>query len=455
MPATDHGHSAAAEGSWRSQSTGPEWGLRVLAALFSRVPLRVGYVLTLPMVVFWFMHYNVQRLAVARAMGRFGCSWPLLATARVYLNYAFTLVDRHYWKAGRLVPKMEPDDRGFLEATFDDPTALVLLGSHCGALEMAVPVLESRGRSIRAVARQDPGAEALLVGVGDASQQVGASRPPIIADGSMEVGLEILRSLRTGEVLAFKSDRVLPGAGPDSVVEVPLCGEPVRLPRGPGDVVMLSGARALSMSVFRVGAGRFRVSARLLPVASGSVEELLAAWAVDLEAAVRESPQQWFNFYPYWPGDAEALADRPATVPPVMRAVRYGLRAALLAALGASACAAGLANSALWAFPVAGRAVFLALGATAASGLLGLILGADVDRWGRRNAAGWLVSLLAPTLVIAGLAAGFAGVPLLWRAAPVALSCGAVLGVLGALRWRSGSTQPGLGEPLEHDPVQS
>ena len=65
VPATDHGHSAAAaQGSWRSQSAGPEWGLRVLAALFARVPLRVGDVLTLPMVVFWFMHYNVPRLAV-------------------------------------------------------------------------------------------------------------------------------------------------------------------------------------------------------------------------------------------------------------------------------------------------------------------------------------------------------------------------------------------------------
>jgi len=433
---TEHEPAIGVEEGWRSPSTGSRRGLATLKWLFARVPLRVGYVLTLPMVVFWFMHYNVQRLSVGRALARFGVARPVLGTLRLYLSYAFTLVDRHYWIAGRLEPQMEPTDRAFLRRVFDDERPLVVLGSHCGALEMAVPVLESRGRTIRAVARADPGADALLQGVGDAARAVGRGAPPILADGSMEVGLEILRSLRAGEVLTFKSDRVLPGSSPASCAAVSLAGDEVWLPRGPADVVRLGKARALALSVFRVGPGRFHVEARLLDTEGRSTEELLQDYADCLEDVVRRFPRQWFNFYPYWPSDAAALADRPATVPPVMRAARYGLRAALLAALGAAACAGALAESALWAFPVAARAVGLAVLASGASALLGAALGADVDRSGRRNAAAWLVSLLAPALLLVGLAAGLAGAPLLWRAAPIPLAFAAGIGLLGALRWR-------------------
>jgi predicted LPLAT superfamily acyltransferase len=387
------------------------------------------------MVVFWFMHYNVQRVAVIGAMRRFGRAWPRLSAMGVYLNYAFTLVDRHYWRAGRLHPVMEPTDRSFLERTFDDPSPLVLLGSHCGALELAVPVLELRGRTIRAVARHDPGTSVLLEGVGDSSENVGTGASPIIADGSLETGLEVLRSLRAGEVLTFKSDRALPGSAEDSVLRVEICGAGVLLPKGPAEVVLLAKARALTMFVFRVGPGRFHVEARLLPTEDVTTEELLRSYADDLGSAVSRFPLQWFNFYPYWEGEAEALAELPATVPPVMRAVRYSLRAALLAALGSSGLAAVLAESALWAFPVAGRAIILSFVATAFTLGVGLLLGAAVRGDGSRNGAAWLVSLLGPVLVIAALGQGLAGVPLCFAAAPLPLIFGAVLGGLGALRW--------------------
>ena len=425
--------------AWRSTAAGPDWGLSTLSWLFARLPLRIGYMLCLPMVVFWFMHYNVQRCAVVMAMRRFGRPWPLLWAFGVYLNYAFTLTDRHYWRAGRLDLVMEPTDRAFLERCFDDPKPLVVLGSHCGALELAVPVLEARGRIIRAVARQDPGASALLQGVGDSAAAVGEATVPILADGSLETGLEVLRSLRAGEVLTFKADRVLPGTDPAAAVEVQVCGGSVLLPRGPAEVVLLGKARALSMSVFRVGAGRFHVEANLLPTDGHSAEQLLQSYASGLGDAMGRFPLQWFNFYPYWVGDAQALADLPATVPPLMRAGRYGLRGALLAATGSAACAAALADSALWAVPVAGRSVVLAVTASGLGLMLGLLTQAAVRRDGSRNAAAWFVSLLAPALVLVGQGIGLAGVPLLWEAAPLALGVGAALGVIGVLPWSRGT----------------
>ena len=275
----------------------------------------------------------------------------------------------------------------------------------------------------------------LLQGVGNSALHVGRGAAPIIADGSLETGLEILRSLRSGEVLTFKSDRVLPGSAPDSMVSVPFCGDRALLPRGPAEVVSLGKARALAMSVFRVGAGRFHVEARLLPSEGVSTEELLQSYAEDLGDAVSRFPLQWFNFYPYWEGEAQELAHLPATVPPVMRVVRYALRGSLLAALVSSGVAVGFSDSALWAFPVAGRAIGLSLVVSGFALGLALLSRAAVQRDGSRNVAAWFVSLLAPIAVIVGLGAGFAGVPLLWNAAPIALVLGGLSGLVGVVRW--------------------
>ncbi len=320
---TDSAPSSPPPG-WRTTPAGPPWGLAILDRLFRVVPLPVAYVLTWPFIVGWFFHWNHPRFAVIRAMARAGQRWPTLAALQVYHSYAASLVERHYTTTGRLSPQFQylPDEeiRPTLRAAVDDPSPLVILGSHHGVLELAASVIQSRGRVVRAVAIHDAGAGGLLAGVGDPARGVGSGPAAIVADGSMESGLRMLRALRAGEALCLKGDRPLPAARPDQVLTVPFLGEAAIFPRGPFELARAAKARVVVLAVVRRGLGRYGVMVDRLDIAR-PIEEVIADYGEILGRHVRVAPHDWFNFFPYWPADLESIRSIPATVPPALRAL--------------------------------------------------------------------------------------------------------------------------------------
>jgi predicted LPLAT superfamily acyltransferase len=338
----------------------------------------------------WFMHYNRPRYGVVLAMRRMGMRFPWWSALGAYTAYTLSLVDRHFIRAGRLTPQLVPGGREGLDAAIAQPGPLVFLGSHCGSLELAVPALESMGRAVMAVAVRDPAAQQLLDGVGDPARSVGGTRATIVADGTPAAGLRMLRALREGDVLAFKSDRCLPGSQEKQLVRASLWGDDVWLPRGPAEIVRLAEARAWTLSVFRVGPGRFRLLADEVPTDSGDSREIAKGFAQRLERHVSTQPNQWFNFFPYWIDDGPALAHVPETVPPGMRAAVYGLRGGLTA--GVVAAFLGLS-------PVGLSLTAGVLGGVLA-GLLGMSLGAARDPDGRRNPVARGTAALAPALAL-------------------------------------------------------
>ncbi len=319
------------DGSWRAVSSGPERGLRILHTLFCFVPLRVAYVLVLPVVCTWFLHYNRPRGAVIRAMRRLGSKVPFLAAFGVYLQFAFTLVDRWYVRTGRAKTRVRMaklgSERWELDALAGRP--LVILGSHCGALEFGAGPLDALGWKVRPLAHPDTGADPLLSQVGDPSQEVDGGRPPIVADGSMAAGLRMRRALSEGETLAMKADRAIPGT---ERVDVPFLGSTASFPEGPARLVLSTGASALAVSVFREGAARYVIHKSVVRSKGRDERRIMADYARCLEEHLRLAPHQWFNFYPFWEEDRAPLEELPETVPPLMR--RFGPWVAAGAGLG-------------------------------------------------------------------------------------------------------------------------
>ena len=366
-------------------------------------------------------------------MRRMGRPHPWLSALRSYGAYVLLLVDRHYQRAGRLEVTLERGPGGEdLEKAVEEPGPLVLLGSHCGALEIAGCAISTRGRALRAVAVRDDGAGQLLAGVGDVAQGVGAAGSTIVADGTMRAGLKMLGALRRGEVLAFKTDRVLPAARAQDRLVVPIFGEPAELPRGPAEIVRLAGARALIVHVFRTGPGRYEVLSQPVDTRSGTASGIAAAWADGFEQQVRRRPWQWFNFYPYWPADAERLAGLPERVPPGLRVAVPSLIGALLSVAVMVCLLAAGEHTMVGLRPVVRGALHFA-GVAAVVGAIGFGLkGAGVDRHGKRNALALWSTLGCPLLAVAAAAwpGGLAGV-----GGPVATCAGLgiVAGCLAAL----------------------
>ena len=412
---------------WRSAGFGPGWGLGFLETMFALLPLRLAYLLVVGLAPIYFMHHNRPRHSVVRAMRRMGLGLPWWRALGAYVQYTLTLVDRHYATAGRLHPRLDRRGGGEVYERLDrklaDGRPLVFLGHHCGALEMAVSALETQGRAVRAVAVQDPPSSRLLEIVGDSARSVGGARRAIVADGTMAAGLKMITALRSGDVLAFKADRALPGAAATHTIS--FFGDRVDLPRGPEEIARLARADVEVLSVFRTGAGRYRVLADPLPIRATS-QEMVQDFGRIFAQHLREQPNQWFNFFPWWRADRRELASLPSTVPPALRASAAALPgslAGLLVAagvllLGAAPVRGALIESLLW-----------GVGGTLALWVIVGFLGGGLDRSARLDQlartgtqAGWAWTM---TPLLAGV--GFEG----WLSL-AHLVVAAVLGLLAA-----------------------
>ncbi|GEM_PF-2102362 len=439
--------SGAPRATWRATPSGTPLGLRVLDSLLRFLPLRVAEVLVWPLVLMWFIHFNHPRIAVQRAMQRMGRRPTLWYALRAYFAYSAVLVERWHLMSGRLRPTLDREGSTgieIIEQAVAGDGALVFLGGHCGALEFGSVALEELGRPVRPVAVADPGAGALLSGVGDPAKGIGGQSSTIVADGTVRSGLKMLKALRAGEILCFKADRVLPGTD-DETVEVPFFGERVPVPRGPVRIALTARATAVVVSVFRVGVARYRVVADPLDLDGRDPDEVTARFVALLEEQIANQPHQWFNFYPYWSSDAAVVAEHPEEVPLSARAAEHALWGAVAASTALLGLDAVLGDSLLWALPAGALAerVVAGLGAVSwgmAAGVIaggtGILVGGEKSLHGRRNlrahAAAWaapLVAVAGPLLLGAGLlqAATAQG----WAAAAVAAAWGLAVGALG------------------------
>lgn len=124
----------------------------------------------------------------------------------------------------------------------------------------------------------------------------------IRVDRSFVPTLAVLRALSENAIVAMQGDRDFDNTG----VAVPFFGKPAYFPRGPLRMAMASGAAVLPAFIVRVPDGRYRaIIEQPLPIETGGDRDAafarnLARYVAILERYVREYPEQWYCFYPFW-----------------------------------------------------------------------------------------------------------------------------------------------------------
>lgn len=119
--------------------------------------------------------------------------------------------------------------------------------------------------------------------------------------------LAALRVLRDAGVVALQGDRDFNNSG----IALPFFGRSAYFPSGPAMLSLLSGAPILPVYIVRAGRdaprdAEFEIIFHDPIVPEGSarseadVARIVSRYAASVESIVREFPDQWYCFYPFW-----------------------------------------------------------------------------------------------------------------------------------------------------------
>jgi KDO2-lipid IV(A) lauroyltransferase len=120
-----------------------------------------------------------------------------------------------------------------------------------------------------------------------------------------------LDALRRGEIVAVQGDR--PRAG-SRTVPATLFGRAIALPSGPAALARVAAVPMLPVFAIRTGRRRCRVvfgppiTVPRSKDRNADLTEAMQRVAVEVEAAVRAAPHQWFVFRELWPKRSASVA---------------------------------------------------------------------------------------------------------------------------------------------------
>lgn len=130
-----------------------------------------------------------------------------------------------------------------------------------------------------------------------------------VSDLDISLTLQLKAKVDSGEWLFIAGDRV-PLSGDIRTVEVDFLGRKTKMPMGPYILAKVLQCEVHLMFSYRDGKSiKFDVIefADQVTITRGdggaSLHRYAQAYALALQEQVKEAPLQWFNFYPYWPGE--------------------------------------------------------------------------------------------------------------------------------------------------------
>lgn len=296
---------------WSGRSRGSGFGYALFFLVIRALGRRGGYLLLVPVTAFYFLFDRKGRRESQRflrhVLGPRSLVQRQLDTWRHFTALGRSLVDRLLVMA-RGPDAFEYGSRGgqHLQDALTEGKGAILLSGHFGSWSVAGAHLQGSGTQTHVVV-YDNEAEGIRRFF---ARHPGRTPPRIIVQSQgPTAAMEILRALRANEVVAMLADRVAPDG---ESVPVTFFGATARLPVGPFQLAVLSGAPVLLTFGHKAAGHRhdfMMTPPRRFVAARRGERATLAAegaqWFADaLEAEVRQHPYQWFNFFPFWSDEA-------------------------------------------------------------------------------------------------------------------------------------------------------
>jgi len=280
----------------------PEWAVRVV------IPVCVGF--------FYLVLRRIDRAIednLAVVLGPCGWWEAQRRVLRTLYQYAWCLSERYEELNGDRDGELEVEGLELWRGLHDQGPGFILLTAHIGHWELgSMSGAAHSERQIHLIREEelDPAAQRFIANLisraSDERYVVHFAR----SDDPM-LGLDLLRALRGGAIVALQGDR--PRAG-GSALTVPMCGREFALPVGTAALARSAQVAILPVFVFRTGRRQARCVFRPpISVAHSADREAdlraaLEAIATRIEWAIRRQPYQWFCFREAWSDSASPSA---------------------------------------------------------------------------------------------------------------------------------------------------
>jgi predicted LPLAT superfamily acyltransferase len=292
------------------------WVLYGVHRLLGRGPFRL---LLYPVVLVYWLTRGTARRASLQYLQRLQETHSVFARSpgwreslRHFFLFGETLLDKMLAVGGRYEgARVQFQGQDDILAALRAGQGGVIVTAHMGCLELTQTVAARREglrltvlvhtahaeRFNRVLARIDPTANVRLLQV----ESFSPAMAMLLSD-----------RVAAGEYIAIAGDRI-PVRG-DRLVKAEFLGRKAPFPAGPYLIASLLGCPVFALACLHHGEG-YRVSIQrlsdriVLPRATraGALATEAARYAAWIEARLRESPYDWFNFFPFWDQTPHAL----------------------------------------------------------------------------------------------------------------------------------------------------
>jgi KDO2-lipid IV(A) lauroyltransferase len=241
---------------------------------------------------------------VRRILGRRGWIRDNLAALDVFISFAHCMNEalEYFSPRPRPVRVDEPSDDP-IKAAIGRGRGAVLVTCHFGNWDVGARTLARFGAPFNLVMAREAN-ETTAEYVKKAREDAGVR--VLLSDQSVYGSFNMLRALKRNEIVAMQLDRPLGG---DGARLIDFFGAPAWFQAGPLRLARLTGAPIFPVFALRVGVRHYNIvlGTERTVGRHASIEDMdriLGSIVAEFEQLVRQHPEQWFQFAPYWPEDA-------------------------------------------------------------------------------------------------------------------------------------------------------
>lgn len=289
--------------TWRGKTGGTRGMQETLIRWFRHIDTRAIFPLTFFWVLGSILGMRTERRASWHYWRRRWNKRPLAACLGLWRQFyamSHVVLDRFAAYAGQQFDIRTDDPTEVMDRLQHSEQGFIILSSHVGNQELAGYFIHSN-KPLR-----------ILIYLGD-TPTVNRERErlfaenrlsflPVEADGSHI--FEMHRALDSGEALSIHGDRRFHDS---RVLKTNLLGAEAVFPEGPFRVAALERVPVVTMFMLRTGHKRYELRIREL---TGQGDEslktnelahaLLERYVREIELALCDYPEQWFNFFDFW-----------------------------------------------------------------------------------------------------------------------------------------------------------